>query len=708
MSVVGMASREMVCLGSAVVACLCLLSPVSESEGILTLLDPVEFAPPHSHSAIDYDSDGLIEYIAVQIGINVSEPGWYFVVGTLCSSGSLSGVWDADYSPYEVGVNTSELMYSGYDIVSSGLDGTFYVELTLYDQDSVRIATSEYTLEDYSVLDFDGSPPTDFEGPHTDKGLDTDGDGLFNYLVIGARLNVTSPGYYGVKAFIAGLTTNDTGDARNSTYLGVGIQLVELRFNGAMIAMAAADGPYDVELELMDEDFNRFYASDSFTTQEYSWTQFFNVGASFVLPPSDESLDVNEDGAMEYLAVHVGLNVTTPGTYNVTGTLSITYDMDTRWTESEMDAGNWSVTLLFPGDVIKTTMYNGSLTVRLDLYDGSGTWLWNYIHRTEDYRWIDFARPPVASLQTYVVPGGTSYNLTLDASVSIVETIEYEVRWDFDGDGTWDTNWSANKTVVHRFPGQGIYTVILEVKDLRGLTNTSVARVMVNPPAVVDTPWAGGVMLITACLVGGLLVGVAALVYAWPIEVLAAAAFSLLMPLYSRLRDGDPLDNYRRGLIHGLILAHPGISLTEMKEATSISTGPLVYHLGVLQKSGNVVCRRSGTFTRYYVNGAPASQMARLGLTELQIEIVRLVASRGQVTKKDIRDAVGASKQVVHYNLKKLVTDDILTSSFVGGHRFYKLAPGNASSLIAAVDKELIAGSVRPQPPDALADDASE
>lgn len=684
-----MVSREMAGLASVAVAYLCLFSLIIQSEGASALQDPITFAPPHSNYASDIDGDSLFEYLTVQVGVNVSEPGWYFVVGTLYASVFLCGVWDADFSPYEVGVYTSVLEYSASDIVTNGLNGTFYVELELYTQDSVKIATSEYTLGNYSILDFDDSPPTTFEGPHTDQGLDTDGDDVFNYLAIGARINVTSPGSYGVKATIEGLTTNDTGDARNSTFLEIGIQVVELRFNGDLFANAEMDGPYSVYLELMDSEFNRFYTHDSFVTQAYDWTQFLNAGASFSSPHSDESLDINDDGAMEYLAVYVHLNVTTPGYYNVTGTLSITYDMDTQWRRSELEAGYWNVTLLFPGDVIKATMYNGSFTVRLDLYDGSNTWLWNYIHRTADYRWIDFALPPVASLETVVIPDGTNFNLTLDASVSTVETIEYEVRWDFNGDGTWDTDWSTNKTVIHQFPGPGTYTVILEVRDLRGLTSQSTVQVTVNPPAVIDYPGDDDFMLVTIFLVGGLIIGVAALAYAWPVEVLVAAALALLMPLYSRLRDSDPLDNYRRGMIHGLILAHPGICLTDIKEALSISNGALVYHLGVLQRSGDVICRRSGALTRYYINGAPLSQVAKFGLTDLQIQIVRLVISRGHTTKMDIQQEVGASRQVVHYNLKKLVADNILASSFVSGHRLFRMAMGDDRALVEAFSKEL-------------------
>lgn len=42
------------------------------------------------------------------------------------------------------------------------------------------------------------------------------------------------------------------------------------------------------------------------------------------------------------------------------------------------------------------------------------------------------------------------------------------VRWDFDGDGTWDTDYSTVKTSEHQYNEAGEYNVLLEVKDSEG------------------------------------------------------------------------------------------------------------------------------------------------------------------------------------------------------------------------------------------------
>ena len=655
--------------------------------------DPIQFAPPHSNYAVDNDGDSLYEYLVVEVGINVTEPGWYFVVGVIYTDDMEwdSTVWNSNYSSYDVGTNVTELSYSAFDIYSNGLNGTYYAALELYDHNSAKIATSNYTLGVYSLSDFDSTLPTTFEAPHSDCGLDTDGDGSYDYLAVFARLNVTLPGFYGIVGSIEGLTSNATGDSRNATYLELGIQYVEIRFNGDTFAAAQVDGPYNVSLDLLDFNFNRFLMADSFLTQDYVWTQFSSAGAHFNMPHYDASIDTNGDGAMEYLAVYVRISVVTAGYYNVTGTLSVavTQEVDGDWSRPLFDVGDWNVTLLFSGEAVKATMFNGSFYVRLELFDGNGTWLWGNDHITLAYRWIDFARPPIAALVTVPVPDGTNLNLTLDATVSSIDTVAYEVRWDFDGDGIWDTDWTTNLTILHTFPGFGTYTVVLEVRDLRGFTNQSKVQVTVTPPSVVRPPDDGVVLFAVAGLVGVLLIGSAVLIYMWPVEVLVALALTLLVPLYSRLRKDEVLENYRRGMIHGLILAHPGICFTEIKEALSISSGSLVYHLGVLQSRGEILSRRSGALVRYYVNGTSISQIVKYGLTDLQADMVKVVTSRGQVTRKEIQDVLSISKQVVHYNIKKLIADNIITPSIIGGRRSYRLVLGVDKRLIDALnDKE--------------------
>ena len=54
------------------------------------------------------------------------------------------------------------------------------------------------------------------------------------------------------------------------------------------------------------------------------------------------------------------------------------------------------------------------------------------------------------------------------------------VRWDWENNGEWDTDWSSNKTLFHQFDQQGDYTVAMEVKDSDGLFDYDTHQVTVT------------------------------------------------------------------------------------------------------------------------------------------------------------------------------------------------------------------------------------
>ncbi|MFH1219135.1 MAG: SUMF1/EgtB/PvdO family nonheme iron enzyme [Candidatus Eisenbacteria bacterium] len=67
-----------------------------------------------------------------------------------------------------------------------------------------------------------------------------------------------------------------------------------------------------------------------------------------------------------------------------------------------------------------------------------------------------------------------------------------QVRWDWENDGTWDTQWSATKTASHQYGTLGTKTIKLEVEDTGGLTDDTSRTVTVTqrltPPEMVLVP----------------------------------------------------------------------------------------------------------------------------------------------------------------------------------------------------------------------------
>ena len=91
--------------------------------------------------------------------------------------------------------------------------------------------------------------------------------------------------------------------------------------------------------------------------------------------------------------------------------------------------------------------------------------------------------PPTALFTVSPSSGTTSANFVFDASGSTDNedpTSDLQVRWDFDGDGSWDTNWDTNKTENHQYSSENTYTAKLEVKDTEGLTDIYTKSITVN------------------------------------------------------------------------------------------------------------------------------------------------------------------------------------------------------------------------------------
>ena len=91
--------------------------------------------------------------------------------------------------------------------------------------------------------------------------------------------------------------------------------------------------------------------------------------------------------------------------------------------------------------------------------------------------------PPVAAVSVSPSSGDVGTVYTFDASGSTdVETplSDLQVRWDWEGDGTFDTGWSAEKTATHVYSALGSYSPAVEVKDSGGLTSLAATALVVS------------------------------------------------------------------------------------------------------------------------------------------------------------------------------------------------------------------------------------
>jgi len=356
------------------------------------------FNPPHADRGEDRDvpPNGLYDVLVLDVGVRVVEAGTFQLEGVLFDPmfGPIAYA-SGDYT-LGVGDHVVPLEFLGRDIFVSGIDGPYTADLRLY-RDFAFLDQDYYTTAFYAYSDFD-PPPAWFNPPHADQGVDLSvpPDGLYEFLEVDASLDVTEAGSYAVFAVLYDpMTWTMISTAETILDLGVGAQQVPVRFNGIDIWTPLFNGPYGVDLYLLDDLGILDY--DFHMTAAYGASEFSPPGAFFSPPHADRLLDadVPADGLADFLAVDVSLDVFVPGAYEVRGALSTFSDMNTidfavSNCGGPVPAGPAVCTLRFDGHRLADLGAEGIFTVGLTLYDSYGRRLGTDAHSTWIYRAGDF------------------------------------------------------------------------------------------------------------------------------------------------------------------------------------------------------------------------------------------------------------------------------------------------------------------------------
>jgi uncharacterized protein (TIGR02145 family) len=94
----------------------------------------------------------------------------------------------------------------------------------------------------------------------------------------------------------------------------------------------------------------------------------------------------------------------------------------------------------------------------------------------------DLGRKPLADFIISCQMADTTTIFTVDASPSQdaeSPSFSLKVRWDWENDGQWDSEFSLLKQSAHRFCTAGCYTISLEVKDQDGNCDTTSQTLLV-------------------------------------------------------------------------------------------------------------------------------------------------------------------------------------------------------------------------------------
>ena len=144
-------------------------------------------------------------------------------------------------------------------------------------------AQLEGNLEDY-IVNYTPSP-VEFILPTSDHGLDMDGDGLYDYLILELNARTTAPGWYRFTGdlYVPLGTYEENGKtavgfqtiefAFTVVYPNESVQMVAINFEGGRIHYNQLNGPYEVSI-LMNNEKRDFGNVLDYTTSGYDHTEF--------------------------------------------------------------------------------------------------------------------------------------------------------------------------------------------------------------------------------------------------------------------------------------------------------------------------------------------------------------------------------------------------------------------------------------------------
>ncbi|MCK4718036.1 MAG: carboxypeptidase regulatory-like domain-containing protein, partial [Thermoplasmata archaeon] len=388
-------------------------------------LPPAEFTDNYSDEGVHQDGDGLYDFLAIDVEVNVSSPGEFSFQGNLCTSDEnmsiMIGSAYLDNIHLEVGTHTLTLKFQGWYITKNGENTTYDLRsLDLrQDGDTLDYRGDAYTTGFYNFTDFQPLPIS-LVGAYDDYGRDTDNDTLYNYLIISVDVEVNMEGRYQLT-----VTLGPEGDGGNSTrgreehssfsssvteYLEEGTHTLEVEFEGVSFYTSGLDTHYVVS-DVLIMEMEEWYIIDSadalYTTAFYDHTDFDPPPAEIVEVTS-YALDTNGNQLYEYLVVNVTLEVEEQGDYRISGSLKVSsgglFDLyfmvpdSQKSNASYLEPGTHILQLWFHGSNICDAEMNGTIITSLTLYmvveEGGGndegpfgydhpTWLWNGIAFSE-------------------------------------------------------------------------------------------------------------------------------------------------------------------------------------------------------------------------------------------------------------------------------------------------------------------------------------
>jgi hypothetical protein len=239
------------------------------------------FSGTYRDEGIDTDGDGQFDALTFDVGVEIDKPGVYSVGGQIDdAAGQFVGSDQVD-TALSSGAHFVRLSFSGEHIYEKRGSGPFHLNrLSLCEADEsqsempmiLQFVESAAVSRSYSAWDFQGSGIF-VAGNATNRGLDVDGNGLYDSLIVTIEVDIRESDYYHWQGNLLGTDMQGTL-AIGEGFLEAGRRIVALAFEGAEIRQSGGDGPYEVSAPAMYGNKGANTLGGNFRTKAYRAEQF--------------------------------------------------------------------------------------------------------------------------------------------------------------------------------------------------------------------------------------------------------------------------------------------------------------------------------------------------------------------------------------------------------------------------------------------------
>ena len=178
----------------------------------------------------------------------------------------ISGYWIFEVKPIDVGVNGEDCTMSLYQIA--------------IDNETIQPAINDSHYENTSMQQNSPKNEASLRNLYSDSGIETNGNGKFDFLAVNTSINVSQPGHYSLLGDLYDSNRTKIVWSVGSGSFEVGNQTTILDFNGQTIHKHGANGPYylkNLVLQFGSSDTNLTLCDviiDAYVTKFYNYSDF--------------------------------------------------------------------------------------------------------------------------------------------------------------------------------------------------------------------------------------------------------------------------------------------------------------------------------------------------------------------------------------------------------------------------------------------------